>query len=453
MERPRRPLRLATAASTWLAIAAAVPGLAARGADESVVQIDVETPEEGALVGDPAGMAFIAGRAIAHAFGSTSLDIVFVIDRSESTSVLAGADVNGDGEIGYGGCAGESLPRLLRSITGCSPWQDTVLGAELSAVRALVGQLDPTITRVGIVVFSGDGDQGTPDASLVVPLSSDFARIERGLEAIEQAGPMGRTNLTEGLELGAAELAGKTSGQEREPGAQPGAQKILLLLSDGAPTLPFELSLMENAWLTVDAARAAARLGIRIDTFGVGPDAMPTVLESVAQAGGGRFTPVSRPGDLQALFAQLSLSRVDALRLRNRTNGKIAEYARLDADGSFSALLQMQPGRNIVELTARATDGSEHTRTLELEFLPDADAPALSPRQAARRNRLMENWLADLRERSVQIESERDQKLRRELRIQVEKAQREQARERLRRLRIEPGAQGPDTRTHGGSAP
>ena len=131
----------------------------------------------------------------------------------------------------------------------------------------------------------------------------------------------------------------------------------------------------------------------------------------------------------------MKLSGISLLRIANKTNGAESQYTLLDTDGSFSALLPLNPGKNTIEVYARAADGSEATRKLSFEFRKGA-APALPPRLAAQRERLTEQRLAGLREQSDAMESQIEEQLRSELQARIEEGRRK-ARERMREIRIE----------------
>jgi hypothetical protein len=236
------------------------------------------------------------------------------------------------------------------------------------------------------------------------------------------------------VQLATLELIGSQSAFSTP---QPGAQKIMLFLSDGIPTLPVEESMPQNRRLAIEAAVRASKFHIRIDTYGIGPEALsqPVVMVEMARVTDGIFTPVVKPGDLQSIFEQVNFVDIDRLRIANRTNQKDAQYVLRNADGTFSALLEMAPGTNTVEVEARSTDGSEQMRQVTLNFLAGADRQALSPSLLAQRNRLLQSRLDDLREKSLDVQAQRDEKMRRELQVRIQE-ERNKAEERSRDLRI-----------------
>ena len=412
--------------------------VAARGQKARLV-LTIETPEQGAVVGDPGGMAFISGKALALFGKYQTFDIVFVLDTSESTAAPSGADVDRDGKTGAraGGkwltIFGKVLP-LPNTDRG-----DSVLAAEIAAVEILLEQLDPRSTRVGIVAFSGDHDPMTPDAYTVVPLTTEYPRVHRGLEEILDIGPNGMTNMVYGVNQGIIELLGTQSAWSEK---RADARRVIIFLTDGTPTLPFDGNRTSNTRMAIERAVKAAKAGIRIDTYAIGEEALkePVVTVEMARVTNGVFAPVRNPRDLRAIFEELDFAEIESLKIVNRTTGKKARYQHLNPDGSFAGLIPMRVGKNLLEVSARATDGSSAKATVSVRFLRDGAVQVLSPRLVAKRNRLLENQLVDLQKRRLEIQAERDAEVRRALQIEIEKeraAAEQRADEAKRRLRID----------------
>ena len=100
----------------------------------------------------------------------------------------------------------------------------------------------------------------------------------------------------------------------------------------------------------------------------------------------------------------------------------------------------MREGSNVVEVFARATDGSQARERIKLRFLAERRAQELPPRLVAQRNRLLENRLLDLQRRRLKIELDRDEEIRRELMVEIDrerKAAQARAEAARRRLQIE----------------
>jgi hypothetical protein len=151
------------------------------------------------------------------------------------------------------------------------------------------------------------------------------------------------------------------------------------------------------------------------------------------------FTPVREPRNLRAIFESIDFAEIAELAIKNRTTGAAAEYQLQNPDGSFSALLLMKEGRNVLEVFARATDGSQARAEVAVKFLANGQAQALSPRLIAQRNRLLENRLADLKRKRLSLETERDEDVRRDLKLEIERERasaRERSEEAKRRLDI-----------------
>ncbi len=422
---------------------AALLALGARGEVEEKprLELSLDTPAPNSIVGDKLGMAFLAGKALAHYGEYQNFDIMFVIDSSQSTDQPSGADVDGDGKIGQYrgegtlGAVGRTLGKILPfPITDQS---DTVLAAEVLAVQTLVGQLDPRTTRVGVVTFAGDPDPLHPDALTHVPLTSDFEKVQRALHQIMDDGPAGRTNMMSGVRLGTAELLGTKSAYS-EPRA---ARRIMIFLTDGVPTLPLEASHNENARMAISQARKAAKAGIRIDTYAIGEEALgePVVAVEMASVTQGVFTPVRNPRDLQAIFEDVNFADIAELRIENRTTKQGAEYKIQNADGTFSALVPVREGENILEVYARSTEGTEARRLVNVRYLPGEQAQPLDAQLVPQRNRLMENRLQDLQRQRESLERARAEDIRKELKVEIERERKKavgEAEERRKELEI-----------------
>jgi hypothetical protein len=346
--------RLAAAILAGLLVCAHTisPRSASDAADSKRARLDlsIDTPEPGSVIGDPMGMAFVAGRALALYGEYQTFDIMFAIDTSESTSAPSGADIDDDGTVGRPR-GGPFLSTLGRILLGITDRDDTVLAAEIAAAESLLIQLDPRTTRVGVVVFSGDSDPMTPDAYAEVALTTDYDKVRRGLRRVGDRGPEGMTNMVSGLNTAIIELLGTQSAYSDR---REGARRIILFLTDGYPTLPFEHSRRLNARAAIERAKRAKRARIRIDTFAIGEEALDEPISAVemARVTGGVFTPVRHPRDLRAIFEEVTFAEIERLEIKNRTTGKPASYLIQNADGSFSSLVPMREGSNTVEVRA-----------------------------------------------------------------------------------------------------
>ena len=404
------------------------------------LDLTVDYPGAGEVFGGATG-AFVAGRAIAVLGERRRFDVMLVLDTSGSTAEMTGADVNGNGVVGSGGLSG-----LFRGNDA----GDSVLSAEITAARQLLHSLDPRVARVGLVSFSGSpsappgtiviGAREGPPAVTEEPLTSDYARIERALDGVLGRGPYGGTHMAAGLDQAVIELLGLRGGLS-EP--DPEATRVVLFLTDGIPTLPIENALGPNVQAAVRAADRARRAHVQVHTFAIGAEALagPIAPVEMAERTGGLFTPVRRPGDIGRVIEEVNLANIDEIRVRNATTGAEADELELGPDGSFRALVPLAPGKNRIEVTARASDGAERSETVLLEYAPDAKMPEVPPDYVGARNALLEQRLAALKRVSVDIDRQRAEQARRELALEIER-ERAQALERAaaqrKELRIEP---------------
>jgi len=403
--------------------------------ERSKLDLEIEYPRSGEVFGGPVG-AFLAGHALALQGELRRFDVMIVLDVSLSTAESTGVDVNGNGVVGASGLQG-----LFR---GQDPG-DSILAAEVAAARRLLANLDPRSARVGVASFAGDVPQGggilviggsqMPSALTEQPLTNDYARVERALDAILARGPWGNTHMAAGLDQATIELLG-LRGSLSDP--NPKSSKVVLFLTDGLPTLPVELNMAENVRAAVRAAERARRKGIQVHTFAIGQEALsgPIAPIEMANRTGGVFTPVRHPADIVTAMGEVSLANIESLTVRNLTTGRDADEVKLALDGTWTALVGLKPGRNRIEVTARASDGSEARREIELQHAPDAALPEVPPGLVASRNLLLEARLQTLKEVGLGIERERDEQTRRELALQIEE-ERRQAEERADRQRRE----------------
>jgi hypothetical protein len=383
-----------------LAIACLLAGLAgpvhAEGPFPSA-RLAVETPRDGELVAASESTVFVAGRALYGDRAADLFDLAIVLDLSKSTDSPCGIDLDADGYVGR-------APQSIFGDGSSDDFGDSVLAAEIAAAHNLIEQLDPRTTRVALIAFAGDSDPKTPDAQTLIPLGSDFAAAHRALDELLEDRPIGRTNVAAALNLATAELIGSASAQSQP---RPDAVRVILLLTDGQPTLPVPFEPEKNVERARVAARLAVRAGIRIDTFAIGQEANQdvTMTASLASLSGGRFTPVLEPSQLLATFEQLQLADLRAVDVHNLTTGARAEEVLIEPDGRFAALVPLADGENQLEISAELDDRRLQRRLLVLRT-PDQSPPVLEARWIPQRTRLLEQRLHTLRRKELTIEME-----------------------------------------------
>ena len=131
---------------------------------------------------------------------------------------------------------------------------------------------------------------------------------------------------------------------------------------------------------------------VKIHSFAIGPEALdgPVAVVEMAARTGGYFTPVRRPGDLVSVIENVSFANIDEITVRNLTTGEPASELITSADGSFSALVPVQHGRNRIRVLARANDGSDATAEVTVDYVPGVKTRTLPRELMGQRNRLLE---------------------------------------------------------------
>lgn len=414
------------------------------GALSTTLKLEIEEPSDGSIVGSPEG-AFLAGRALALLGEFKRFDVVIVLDTSSSTNGASGADINGNGIVGAGGLSG---------IFKQTDPGDSILAAEIAAAKKVLESLDPRNTRVGLVTFAGTQDtwdpytqqlysDNYPDAITEEPLTTNYERVVKALDRVFKRGPDGMTNMTEGVRQAVKELKGFRGGLSKP---DRGSQKVVLFFTDGQPTAPFPQEFRrDNVNAVLRAASQARRADVQVHTFAIGPEALdgPIACVQLAAYTGGYFTPVSSPGDLPAVVDTVNFANLETLEIRNVTNGESASETIVNADGSFGALVPVQPGLNRLEVVAKATDGTSTKAEVTVSFAPGAPSATLPRELVAMRNRLLERRLIAIKRGRIETERKAAEEARKELEIKIkserEKAEADAARQG-RNLRIEPQA-------------
>jgi len=348
------------------------------GIVDSAVRIVIDAPKRGEPVRNSVHQAPIRGNAFTEGKRRLAIDVMIAIDISASTRAASGADVDGDGEIGFDPRLEQVPPNLYPPEVRSTDPQDTILAAEITAADALLQNLDPSHLRVGVLSFGGEVNPltlrqvsyGQQDAWLEVPLTSDFDQVRRALQNILARGPRGGTNFAAGIRLAVTELAG-LHGARSAP--RPEAAKILMFLTDGVPSFPFGSSRESDPGdieAALGAARVAHKAGITINAYSLGINALdnPVAATEISRLTLGTFTPVKNPGDVITYLQGVTFASVEDVIFTNLTTSEISEDVRLMPNGSFSGYVPVREGINRVRVTALSTDGSEGFTEFDLEF-------------------------------------------------------------------------------------
>jgi hypothetical protein len=423
----------------WVALLAGLPASSAPAREAPPeVRVIVREPDSGATVRGRFDMVRLAGAAQTGA--ASGFDVVIVVDVSASTRFPSGIDVDRDGDIG---ARGEEplIPGMSR--TDNTDPGDSILAAEIEAAGRLLEILDSELVRVGVVSFSGLAhpvtglaDPSEPSATVDQPLTTDFAAVQTALEGIRARGPLGGTDMQAGIKAAVTELAG-LEGALSEP--RPGAQRVILFLTDGTPSLPFgrvDKDDPEDIEAAVDAARLAAEAGARVNVYGLGPGAIdvdyPAAGVRMSQVSGGVYVPVRTPGDVVVALPGVSFTNVEGVEAVNLTTGRFAERGdvELRPDGSFQAFVPVQPGLNRLRVRALASDGGRGSAELDITFLHQDLSDAELGQELER---------VRARNRDIQLTTEE----------RKQEALREVERQRGLKIEVEKGGETPAPKTEG----
>jgi hypothetical protein len=385
------------------------------------VDLEIREPEMGVTHQHRDPNLPVAGFASAHG-SSGRYDIMLALDASTSTSEFAEADVDGDG-------------------TREDRWKgsDSIFRAQVTAAIGFVGVLrrlpanrEGERIRVGVVTFAGDerfhripegrSFDPTPeaiyglakrDAHLVSPLTGDYDALDRALRELLEVEPKGMTDLAAGIGRAVAELTGNI-GRGGKSVPRPDAVKVIHLMTDGKPRLPYDRDTAEKA--AVRAARMAGAEDIHINVFAMGRNVVTRdvsdALHRVVARSNGRLVELRDPGDIVPILRTTSFAYVDRVQLVNRTRGLESEYISTGIDGSFYGEIDLIEGDNRIEVVALLHDERRASESFRIAYLRVPPEIELEKRLAEIRS---ENavLIEEIRERLAdQMEAAREEKRR-----------------------------------------
>ncbi len=370
------PSRLLPVLAGFLGLALAL-ALAAR-AHAGRIWVDLEQPRSEQRVRGPVGLVEVRGRTGTGVPGQH--DVVVLIDRSESTWLSSGMDVNENGRVG--------LDRDVRGIPHYALWTtdfgDTIIQAQLLAARRLVERLDPGVTRMGLLTFAGD-------VEVRAPLGSSSEALLAALDEVPPNPDTSGTSLFRALKEAVRVLLAAP----QDPSVS--RRRNIILLSDGLPTRPSPGATARRAAL--EGAERAASAGAKIYAFALGVDAaaQSDTFREMARRNGGELFLIDQPGDVLAYVPYISLTEIERITLDNLSTSAPARALRLFPDGSFDAFIPLAPGSNRLRLVVHAVDGTIHAVDRRVFFERTAgDTPA--------EKRALERPLRTLRIRTTETE-------------------------------------------------
>jgi len=220
-------------------------------AEQGALQIEIQSPSVNHSLSE--GETTVEVEGIASAIGGVRyLDMIFVMDTSQSLRSTDPSDFRSEGAVG-----------LVRSL---SPRSDI---------------------KIGVVSFDSKG-------ALVQPMTSERERV---VEALRDLPRSGSTNLAAGL---------LTALRELEKNGRPGSSRVIMLFTDGK----------SNERKAYEAAVQSHYQGVTVQTLLLGSDTKGTsILDTVAWATGGSFVQVTDPTLLPKAFLDLRTTGVDSVTL------------------------------------------------------------------------------------------------------------------------------------------
>jgi Flp pilus assembly protein TadG len=208
--------------------------------------------------------------------GAELLDIMVVLDRSGSMCIDShGVHIN---------CPGPSTWQPFNSVR--------------DAAKTFAGEFSPTYAHIGLVSYSTSTTLNRPLGTEFVGATSLYHTAINGLV------PAGYTNIGGAIARARQELTGAN--------ARPGAEKIIVLLSDGranvnsSGSVCFFGSCSSAATYARNEATTAANLGIDIYTLGLGDDIDPDLMQDIADIGHGQYVYAPDGGAIAATFEQVA---------------------------------------------------------------------------------------------------------------------------------------------------
>ena len=320
--------------------------------------LELTSPEPAQSVSGSIGLVEIQGRAGTGV--RAPVDVVLVLDLSESTFYPSGLDVDRDGLVGR--LHERGVRRASGSLRPTWLWTtdpgDTIVAAEIEAARRLLGRLEAARTRVGLVRFAGHAREVTPVGPVDVAL--------RALERIRPGPDPSGTNLGSAIRSGLRLLHRSA----RQVGA--GRRQVLIVLSDGQPTSPAPA--IHAHRYAIKAAERALASGVHVYAYALGSTREEAhVLAEMAEMTDGEFIDVQRIGDVVDHLPYTDFAGIDAVSMTNRTSGLDGRAIRLFGDGSFDGFVPLVAGENLLEVRVRSSKGDEMRTLRTVRYEPSSE--------------------------------------------------------------------------------
>ncbi len=337
----RSPALLHLAQMLLVLCTGVLPGLAL-AAEKVWVELETPAQEETRLEG-PVGLLEVRGWTGTGLRGGH--DVLIAIDRSASVWKASGADIDGDGVTGR---SRTELDFFLEYDRQSTDPGDTILRAEIEAARKLIERLDSDTTRMGLMSFANG-------ARVHAPIGSSRSVLYDALRDLPLEPDFKGTSFENALKLARFQFEGQPRAEQPEDRRN----LSVILLSDGAPTWPSPPSHAEK--LAIGSAMDAAKLGVRIYAFALGPEAVSnrTVYEEITHVSGGDLVLVASPGEVTDFVPHMSLTKIARVEIDNLSSSQKARAVRLFPDGTFDGYAPLREGMNIIRITVVGEGGYE----------------------------------------------------------------------------------------------
>jgi len=356
------------------------PASAAFAAEK--VWVELETPAQNeTTVKSPVGLIEVRGWTGTGLRGGH--DVLIAIDRSASVWKASGSDIDGDGKIGRSRTPRDFFLEYNRQSTDPG---DTILRAEIEAARRLIQRLDSDTTRMGLMSFANG-------ARVHAPIGSSRRILYNALDNLPLEPDFKGTSFENALKLARYQF----EGQPRPAKPEDRRNLSVILLSDGAPTWPSPPSHAEQ--LAIGSAMDAAKLGVRVYAFALGPEAVgnPDIYERITQVTGGELVLVATPGEVTDFVPHMSLTKISRIEIDNLSSSEKARAVRLFPDGTFDGYAPLREGLNIIRITVYGEDGYERVVDRRVYF-------EKTPADTEERRAQAEKVIRDLKVRTMETE-------------------------------------------------
>jgi hypothetical protein len=136
----------------------------------------------------------------------------------------------------------------------------------------------------------------------------------------------------------------------------------------------------------------------------------------------GTLTEIERPGDVLFHLPSVELSEIAEVKLENATTKQPGRAVRVLADGTFDGFVPLEPGRNLIQVTAVGIGGGRLEETRSVSYEPAAGNSEQVEIEVSRLRELLKQRTVEVElGREIQKAREERRARQKELRIDVEK--------------------------------